>query len=54
LSQIVFEKFDVASANQWLREHGSETSVIKSAALADLYALAHGVQIPERQVAGFK
>jgi hypothetical protein len=54
LSQIVFDRFDAPGANRWLREHGYEDSVGGPRALADLYALTSGAEIPERQAAGFK
>ena len=55
LSHIVFEKFDSTSANEWLQQQGAAAATVtKQAALADLYALAQGLIVPERAVAGFK
>jgi hypothetical protein len=53
LAQINFEKFDAASAARWLESHGATAKVVKQASLADLYAMADGVEIPSKVTAGF-
>lgn len=54
LSQIIFDKFDSATANNWLKEHGSSAGVMKGASLAELFALSGGsVDLPTERVVGF-
>lgn len=54
LSQIEFERFGTAEANQWLRANGREsTAVIKQSSLADMYALLGGGEVSKDRAVGF-
>lgn len=53
LSQISFEKFDAPAIATWLQAHEQPPAAIKTATLADLYAMLRGEERPPKIAAGF-
>jgi hypothetical protein len=53
-ANVLFRRIPPAQANDWLREHGDESTVSDATTLAGLYALLEGWDVvEERQATGF-